>query len=334
MASWLAIQAQTEGGRIAFERFMELALYDASHGYYSRNIRDVGRTGDFSTALTASDLLIQAIARWIMAEAKALKLSPIRIIEFGGGSGAMAKGILMRLGRWRRIEYQIVELSESLQNLQKIRLKGRNIRWQSSAQAALAAARGHAILIANEFVDAFPCRIFEKACDGWGEVNLQYDDGIWQECLLKTELPESTAFGIACDNGQRIEVFSSYQIWLNEMTECLQRGTLLTIDYGGTPDEIYHRKPNGTVRAYYQHNRSEGLDIYLRAGKQDITADVNFADLRRWGRCAGLAEDFYLTQREFIPRWMPVDKVEKAADRFVSAPEGMGLAMKVLSQRR
>jgi len=33
MPSWLAEAAQAEGGKIRFDRFMELALYHPIHGY-------------------------------------------------------------------------------------------------------------------------------------------------------------------------------------------------------------------------------------------------------------------------------------------------------------
>ncbi len=35
---------------ITVEKFMERALYDPEHGYYSRRITGVGRHGDFTTA--------------------------------------------------------------------------------------------------------------------------------------------------------------------------------------------------------------------------------------------------------------------------------------------
>ena len=39
-------------GRISFKEFMRIALYDEKYGYYTQNIRSVGRGGDFSTLAT------------------------------------------------------------------------------------------------------------------------------------------------------------------------------------------------------------------------------------------------------------------------------------------
>jgi SAM-dependent MidA family methyltransferase len=63
---------------------------------------------------------------------------------------------------------------------------------------------------------------------------------------------------------------------------------MLTIDYGAnSAEEIYDRRPGGTMRAYHRQQRIEGGGIYARFGRQDLTSDVNFADLVRWGEALG-----------------------------------------------
>ena len=57
---------------------------------------------------------------------------------------------------------------------------------------------------------------------------------------------------------------------------------MLTIDYGGPAETLYHRRPGGTVRAYLFHQRLEGLEIHANPGRQDLTADVNYSDLAAW----------------------------------------------------
>ena len=110
---------------------------------------------------------------------------------------------------------------------------------------------------------------------------------------------------------------------------------MLTIDYGGSPDEIYHRRPAGTIRAFFRHQRIDGMEIYLRPGRQDLTADVNFTDVKIWGEELGLETIQLITQAEFIHRWSkPKSKTEKLADHFVADQSGMGSAFKVLHQRR
>ena len=57
---------------------------------------------------------------------------------------------------------------------------------------------------------------------------------------------------------------------------------MLTIDYGGAAEDIYHRRPRGTIRAYLLQHRLEGPAVYENPGRQDLTADVNFTDLIEW----------------------------------------------------
>jgi SAM-dependent MidA family methyltransferase len=336
MPSWIAEIARAAGGQISFERFMELALYDPDHGYYTRHISDVGRSGDFATALTIGDAFVRNIANWARAEARRLKVRGLNIIELGGGGGQLARGILGKIRPWDRVRYQIVEISESLQQKQERQIRSRNVIWQKTIEAALDAVDGQAIVISHEFADAFPCKRFERTIEGWREIVLSYDADHWREELGSSlGTSESSAFSIQCATGQRIETLFSYRRWLEKMTRHLIRGALLTIDYGGCPEEIYSRQPRGTIRAYFRHERLEGMEIYLRAGRQDLTADVNFLDLRNWGEAMGLTTEGYANQAEFIRTWNRAGwKPCSTADEYLSDQGGMGGAIKVLHQRK
>ena len=81
-------EIETNGGKIDFARFMELALYAPGLGYYSAGSRKLGKEGDFVTAPEISPLFSQCLA--VQCE-QALSLIDERVIlEFGAGSGAMA----------------------------------------------------------------------------------------------------------------------------------------------------------------------------------------------------------------------------------------------------
>jgi SAM-dependent MidA family methyltransferase len=336
MPSWIAKLAQAAGGKISFEHFMELALYDPGHGYYTRHISDIGPSGDFATALTIGDAFVRSIANWARAEARRLELRKLNIIELGGGGGELARGILGKIRPWEKVRYQIVEISESLQQKQQKELRDRNVIWQKTIEGALDAAEGQAIVVANEFADAFPCKRFERTIEGWREIVLSFDADQWREELGSSlGTSDSSAFSIQCAAGQRIETLFSYRKWLEKMTQHLVRGALLTIDYGGCPEEIYSRRPRGTVRAFFRHDRLEGMEIYLRAGRQDLTADVNFLDLGNWGEAVGLETAGYVSQAEFIRTWNRSGwKSRSKADEYLSDQGGMGGAIKVLHQRK
>ena len=135
--------------------------------------------------------------------------------------------------------------------------------------------------------------------------------------------------------GQTIEVHERFRDWLATLSTQLTSGAILTIDYGGQPDEIYQRRPNGTLRGYFRQQRIEGNEIFHRAGFQDLTADVNFSDLQAWGDSLALKTVDYFTQREFVARWYPraLEQADAAAE-FTLKEHGAGTAFKVLHQRK
>jgi SAM-dependent MidA family methyltransferase len=329
MPSWLAEAVQKEGDKIRFDRFMELVLFDPIHGYYSAQMQTIGDRGDFSTAATLDDSLGRAVARWIRAEAKALRLPNLTIIEIGPGTGRLARTILRRFRPWENIRYYIVDVGARNR-------PSHRIKQFESVTEALSAAGGVAILFSNELVDAFPCRRFVRTESGWDEIWIELQEGRWQERTIPAQTyPESSASSPTFAIGQRVEIHENYQSWLKELSSSLRTGALLTIDYGGSAAEIYRGKRSGTLRAFFQHQRLEGMEIYRRPGRQDLTADVNFDDLRAWGHGLGFDEIAYVTQRDFIERWYPEAlQRDNAATRFVLDPAGAGTAFKILHQRR
>jgi SAM-dependent MidA family methyltransferase len=329
MPSWLAEAAQAEGGKIRFDRFMELALYHPIHGYYSARMPRIGVRGDFSTAATLDDSLGRALANWIRAEVAALRLRHPTIIELGSGTGQLARTILRRFQPWEKLRYYVVDISPQSRF-------SRRIQRFNSVREALNAAGGVAILFSNELVDAFPCRRLVRTESGWDEIWIELHDARWLERRMPVQCyPESSALSPTLPIGQIVEVHESYYTWFKELSCSLQRGALLTIDYGGSTTEVYRGKRSGTLRAFFQHQRLEGMEIYRRPGQQDLTADVNFDDLRRQGAALGFDEIGYTTQRDFVQKWYPgALKRDLPATRFVLDTGGAGTVFKVLHQRK
>jgi len=333
------------GGEISIERFMEEALYNSEYGYYSESIRTIGRRGDFSTAATIHSVLGSSIARWAVANRglaqRGLKWS---LIEIGGGDGRLAKSVLSNIP-WRRrlgLKYQIVEISPVLKKQQQERLKKYDITWRPTVEEALKIAGGRALIFSNELVDAFPCVQILRGEDCWREVRLIVENNEVQETFsdeLDKRLfstPSSVLADMDCaEEGQRCEIHLSYFDWLSSWIHHLESGMILTIDYGDQVSDLYYRRPRGTLRGYFFHNTIEGDDVYKRFARQDLTADVNFTDLKRWGKILGLKTNELSTQRDFILSW--VSGLEKRIEKdpalaFMLDPMGMGSAYKVLQQ--
>jgi SAM-dependent MidA family methyltransferase len=353
MFSWLAEMAAADGGRIRFDRFMELALYDPEHGYYSRAIENVGRGGDFATTATLSNILGQAIAGFVRAETRRLRptfakdfgelsrvamagrLGRPSIIELGPGNGRLADEVLRQLPRWRLRRYLLVEVTKRLTPRYPPRVR-RRASFCVDLNAAAATASGYPILFGNEFVDAFPCRRFRRTETGWSEGYLVLNGETWTEQYLAIDqLPESTVWELSWPIGQVVEVHAAFRDWLDAATKILGSATVVLIDYGDRPEAIYQRRIEGSLRAYYRHQRLTGREIYLRVGLQDLTCDVNFADLVLWSKTAGWTVADPADQREFILEWYPgAAKLSDPVSRQLLEPEGAGGAFKVLILRK
>ncbi|MBK1834195.1 SAM-dependent methyltransferase [Roseibacillus ishigakijimensis] len=306
---------------IRFDHFMTAALYHPERGYYARRIKTVGRDGDFTTTPQLSDSLARAIAG-------AFSRSGCRaLIEVGPGTGQLARAVHQSLPLWRRLRtpFHLVEVSAPLREHQQETFP--RARGHSSLVQALAHCEGPAFIYSNELVDAFPVRIFRKEVSGWSELHLAGQPPTLREHFLpQNDLPPSTQLSDSIPTGYRVEVHDSYQRWLAEALPHWQGGQWLTIDYA-LPEP---RPPQGTLRGYFLHNRLQGGDLYQNAGHLDLTADVSFPDLEKWGSRLGLRTLTRQSQRDFLAPFLQAT----AADRYLSDPAGAGSAFQVLLQEK
>jgi SAM-dependent MidA family methyltransferase len=272
-------------GAIPFDTFMGIALHHPQDGYYTRNVRTIGSRGDFTTVPQLTPALGQAIGGWLREEAAERSWKRFNVIECGPGSGALASAVMKSFGWFgrRKVNLHLVETSQTLREEQGMRVRG---TWHATIEEALAAGEGRALVYHNEFFDAFPCRVFRKENDGWTELYLKVIEGKLQEVFLPPTrpVPASTVFAREWTTGQRVEVFESVREWMRGMAGSWKQGAMLVVDYGASADQIYQRRPAGTLRAYRGQQRLTGDEVYELPGRQDITADVNFDDLQGWAR--------------------------------------------------
>ena len=95
----IAGEIERAGGWIPFDRYMQLALYAPQLGYYAAGARKFGDSasgGDFVTAPEISPLFAQALAQQV---AQLFEQVPARIVEFGAGSGVLARDLMAALAQ-------------------------------------------------------------------------------------------------------------------------------------------------------------------------------------------------------------------------------------------
>ena len=318
---------------------MESALYDDDGGYYSTNIREVGPTGDFSTSTTLNNSLANAITSWIQRIWRQDKKLPHSIIEMGAGNGSLAEQIIKRIGFWSRLklEYHIVESSEPLLKLQVQRLgKRKLLQWHKDPKSALRACSGKALIISNELIDAFPVELiqWEEQKEKWQRVMAHSENQQWTTSVGEDyEIPKNSSLLESHNfkDGQRVERHDDFVRWFHSWIEFWEQGHMLSIDYGDEFPDLYGRRPNGTVRAYFAQNRFEQMpEILARPGHQDITSDIDFTDIRKRMLIDGLKEINYQTQAEFIAE----NDIKSSSGDPSTNPHGAGEAFKVLWHRK
>jgi SAM-dependent MidA family methyltransferase len=109
-------------------------------------------------------------------------------------------------------------------------------------------------------------------------------------------------------DGYTVEISPAAQNWWREAAGVLERGRLMTMDYGLSADELFSpSRPHGTLRAYFRQHVAD--DILANAGEQDITAHVNFSAIQAVGESAGLTTEIFLTQSQFLTRIL--DRIAK-----------------------
>jgi SAM-dependent MidA family methyltransferase len=143
--------------------------------------------------------------------------------------------------------------------------------------------------------------------------------------------------------GHILEWPQAAHTWLKEVAAWMDRGVLVTIDYGACLDELLTR-PGGTLRGYREHRII--LDVFDSPGETDLTVHVPFDLLIEWGEEEGLRFLTLKTQTEFLldagilnelPGGQVVDPFSPEGKRVRAIrqllhPETMGEVFRVLVQ--
>ena len=329
-------------GRITFAEFMEAALYHPTGGFYSKG----GGVGpDFFTNPTAHPAFGALIANQLRSMWEALgRTSPMYVVEPGAGSGLLAADVLAAASG---------SFAEALVYVTVDRAGRATI---PSAAHRVKAARFPfreltGCVLSNELIDAFPVLRF-RVVDGRLEelyVALDADGAL-------TDLPgppssdlEPHIRRLDADrpDGFRGEVCPAIHPWAAEVADALDRGFVMTIDYGYEGDEVLRPdRANGTLQTYHRH--TQGAELYKAIGSRDITADVDFGRLEAAGEAAGLRTVGRVSQADCLRRngfdgmlhrlrRMSLGERERQANRMgmleLVRPEGLG-GLKVLVQEK
>ena len=313
--------------RITFAEYMNLALYHPQHGYYNSDRPSIGKQGDFITsphwsADFAEVLAEQFVEMWQILVSGALEEDRpfnFAIVEMGAGRGTFAANVLQYLQRqhpdlFKNLTYIIVEISPRLQAEQRQRLSDiQCVKWCNWDDIVNNSIVG--CFFSNELVDALPVHQFIVEEGQVREIYVaaetpknEQKEIKFIEVIGEVSTPKIAEYFdfVSIDlsasvygDGYRSEVNLAALDWMSTVAQKLQRGYLLTIDYGYPAHRYYNpRRREGTLQCYYLHRYHN--NPYINVGRQDLTAHVNFTALERQGELCGLDVVGFTQQALFL----------------------------------
>jgi SAM-dependent MidA family methyltransferase len=352
-------------GALTFRDFMQAALYDPEHGYYNTARSKIGPEGDYYTSGNVHPAFGAVLARsfvelWNEVPRAAERFT---IVEMGAGTGQLASDILTAMrdehpAIFDCLSYVIVELSPAMVERQRARLAGfdRRIQWRRIEEVERDPLTG--IFFSNELIDAMPAHrvrfapgrieelyvIAKLASESDEEGRLALTWGRPSTDKL-AEYIERIAAPVR--EGQIIEINLDAVAWLAGLSQAINRGFLVTIDYGDLASHLCGPdRAGGTLRSFYKHRL---VDSPLeRVGEQDITASVNFTALIEYGRDFGFEKVSYERQTAFLIRMGLIERIaamqdasnsvddlkERLAVKNLFVPGGVSDNFRVLIQKR
>ena len=201
------------------------------------------------------------------------------------------------------------------------------------------------LFYSNELVDAFPVHRIQVTAGRTEELYVDYREGKFLECLKP---PSTTLLAqylerlhTTWSEGYRTEMNLQAIDWMEQVAQRIDRGFVVTIDYGHTAQDLYGPdRKNGTFLCYSQQLTNE--DPFIRVGEQDMTAHVDFSSLAAVGEEQGLHVTGFTNQMSFLMGLgveEMIEELEPESPEFRAAihllkPDGMGSTFKVLIQHK
>jgi len=335
---------------------MKAALYDPDGGYYLRADRKRwGRAGDYRTSPERSELFAETFTRYFVKLAGEGELT---IIESGAGDGSFAAGVLRTLqnqfpSHFAQTRYIVYELSDDARARAQERLSefGERVEFCSVWDQV---SVNSGIYFSNELLDAFPVHRIVLSDEGVSELYVAVDaNGEFVSTTGPLSTPRLTEFideySIELIKDHVIEINLAIDDWLSSISEKLETGFLITVDYGAEASELYDAmlRPEGTLRGFSDHAFVENL--LAVPGEYDLTTTINWTQVKNVGEKLGWKVIEYAPQDKFLltaglPEQLQyrLSRAQTGAERVALTtgardmilPGGMASSFQVLVQKR
>jgi len=297
-------EIQKNQGMISFADYMNLALYTPGLGYYSAGAEKFNAPGDFITAPEISPIFSECLANQCQQILESLPKAG-DILELGAGTGKMAADILCYLEKQNSLPhtYFILEPSADLKKRQQETLQFNCPHLYSFVEWLdyLPTKKFCGVILANEVLDAMPINRFEINDNLLFEIMVTQKNNQLQTLKKETNDRELLALYHSQDwpSVYSSEINLNLKPWIKSVSNILERGVILLIDYGFPQSEYYHPdRTMGTLNCHYRHHSHS--DPFYYPGLQDITAHVDFSSLTEAAIESGLMLAGYTNQAAFL----------------------------------
>jgi SAM-dependent MidA family methyltransferase len=294
--------AQSPINLISYAEYMGAVLYHSELGYYMKNTEKIGPNGDFITTSNISDIFGRMMAKWFATIMEKNKLAPV-FCEIGAGNGRFAKAFLQEWEETVKVPltYFIVESSPYHRKLQRELLNQYSEVIQVETLAEITSFEG--MIFSNELFDALPVHVIEKDHGEVYEIMIGIrDEELYEEKVLlsnKNMISFLQENQINLNEKQRMEIPVAMGDMLQDISDTLLKGFVVTVDYGYTREEwMEPARQNGSLRGYYQHKMID--NVLENPGEMDITSHIHFDWLMKKGEQLNLNVVVKNRQDEFL----------------------------------
>lgn len=340
---------------LSFEEFMRLALYSDAGGYYRRDFDPVGQRGDYITSPRLSPVFAFAVARLVREFVRRCADEVCSVVDIGCGDGSLINAVWRELREVRR-GVAFFGVDQSIARVPQSSRAG-GVSYVTSLGEV---PRSSPVLIlSNELFDALPFGRLVQRSEALHELCVTRDES---GALTWSERPADQRYldyfrrrGIVLEPGQFADVSLSWELLYKDVVASFASAMVVTFDYGHEEKALFRGRARryGTAVAYSGHQATR--DLLANPGKQDLTAHINFTDLRRAGEEAGYETLLFESQAMFLLRLgavahpllapieegttvdpqqaMAVIEARESAKRLI-LPDGPGLDVRVLVQAR
>ncbi|EAI3062372.1 hypothetical protein E3A51_01105, partial [Campylobacter jejuni] len=240
------------------------------HESYYKNAVNIGKNGDFFTAVSVGNLFGTLLAKhFLNLIDKKILQPPLELVEIGANEGYLSRDFLAALLELRpeifsQISFFIIEPHEKLRTLQKKTLEGVEFSHKNSLKEC---HFKNAFFFCNELFDSFACELIDHDKMAFVE-NFK---------LIFKNMDENLITKCKTLNLTKGELSLELENFFKDLDQACERFIFAGFDYGT------FNAQNFSLRIYQKHEVFSPFEVSLKDffGKSDLTYNVNFTHLQK-----------------------------------------------------